>query len=205
MNFNLPKKYLSYSALNLWWRDKDAYRRRYYENERTPDNVYTLFGREVHEMLETDHHLINIPRFPKREIMLEAEIGGVPVMGYLDGFDPDDNSILDYKTSMKEWTQLDVEKLDQLPFYAMLVKANYKKLPKMTHIVWLETRWKQVEEKVGSVVMEGDGSELELSGRFETFDRKIGMKEVERMKARVVESAREISSDYQRYLVSSPL
>src|SRR3990167_7252438 len=127
----LPKPWLSYSALSLWWRDKPQYRKRYYENdenEKSPDNVYSLFGREIHLLLEKNEKLKHVPRFSKREYEIRVDINDIPILGVLDCFAPKRRSFADYKTGIRKddgsprWSQVEVEKLNQLPFYSLLIE-----------------------------------------------------------------------------------
>src|SRR3990167_8851286 len=83
----LPKPWLSFSALDLWQRDKARFRRRYYENIKELDTVYTLFGRAVHAAIDKDPAYEKI-RLPIAEKKIEVEICGVPLLGYIDTFDP---------------------------------------------------------------------------------------------------------------------
>lgn len=203
MKIKLPKPYLSWSAISLWNRDKDLFRRRYYENEKSPDNVFTLFGRETHTMLETQENLAHIPRHEIAELEIKTEIEGVPILGYIDNFSPKTKAFLDYKTAKNPWTEVEVQKLDQMPFYSLLIKEKFGKVKAKCQLIWLETRFKEVEEKVGSQIMVGEGNELELTGVFKVFNRTIEEWERERIKKWIVKSAKEISEDYQNYLLKN--
>lgn len=195
MIYTLPKPYLSYSALNLWKINKDDFRNRYYLNIKFGENKYSLFGKEIHQQLEQGaEHLLHIPRYPKHEVEIRSEVGGVPILAYLDSFHPDEKRFLDYKTGMKKWTQKQVDDLLQLPFYSMLVEREYGFVHPETKIVWLETRL------VKSTGLLTQGDTLELSGRHEVFTREISAAERDHMVAWVVESAKAISEDYQEFL-----
>src|SRR3990167_5504955 len=150
MKFTLPKKYLSYSALNLWWKDKNKYRRRYYENIIEPDNAYSLFGRETHKLLEEDENLKHVPRLSKSEFQINIKIADVPIYGILDCFGPTRHSFWDFKTGIRKedgsprWSQIEVEQSLQLPFYSLLIEEKFGKVHPTCKLIWLETRWKQV-------------------------------------------------------------
>lgn len=212
MKLTLPKPYLSWSSLNLWSKDKEQFRARYYRNEKLPDTPYTIFGRAVHDLLENDEGLNHIPRYPLKEVKLQTVIEGVPILGYIDSMeDSHTRRFIDYKSSIRnpdgssKWTELEVQKLDQLPFYSMLIYENYagpNKVKKGNHrakLIWLETQWKQEPHQFGSCTLIGDGSELELSGYYEVFERVIEPWERQRMKEWVVKNAQEISDDYSKY------
>lgn len=203
--YKLPKKYLSYSAISLWQKDKDAFRQRYYYNEPFIDNVYTLFGREVHESLETKQNLAHIPRYSVSEMPIKIDIEGVPIIGYIDSFSPKSRSFLDFKTSTRlpdgsaRWNLVEVQKLMQLPFYSFLIEQKHGRVHPWCKLIWLETQFKASKEMVGSRIMEGEGNELELTGHYEVFRREIEPWERVRIKEIILESANEISKDYAKY------
>lgn len=204
----LPKEYLSYSAISLWYKDEEAFRARYYRNEPVHDNAYSIFGREVHKKLETNKELKHIPRLPIAEKAIKVKIEDLPLLGYIDGFCDKTFAFLDYKSGIRKadgsprWTQLEVQKLEQLPFYAMLIKAKYGKVDKNSQLIWLETQWKEEEYTVGSQTLTGESNVLELTGYYEVFDRKIPKWEIDRITEWTLDGAEEISEDYQNYLAS---
>ena len=205
----LPKPYLSYSAISLWLRDKDAYRARYYENEPFISTPYTDFGNKVGKALEIgelfDDTLKKVPRNPVMEKKLVVDIGGVPFLGYLDSFDPINLEVLEYKTGIiskegiEPWSRLAVRKHTQLTMYQLAVFTKYGEYNPDIKLVWMETRWTKVPETVtlGSRQFTTDVPGLELTGRVEIFDRYIEMWELERMEKIIIKIAEEISADYK--------
>ena len=202
----LPKPWLSHSQMSLWKRDKEKYRARYYQNEKDPDNVFSLFGRETHSLLETKKNLAHIPRFSVPELEIKVTIAGVPVLGYIDSFAPKRRSFIDFKTGIRfpdgspRWTQLEVEKSDQLPLYSLLIQEKYGRVYPVCKLIWLETRFKPQKERIGSRVIEGEGNELELTGYYKVFRRVIEDWERENARKEVVRTAKEISADYKHWL-----
>jgi len=130
MKLNLPKKYLSFSQLTLWSKDREAYRKRYYEGIPMPDTEYTLFGREVHTAIDTDPKFKDI-RLDTAEKKIAVDIDGVPVLGYIDTFDQHTCDFGEYKSGIRKkdgkprWTQSLVQKHEQLPFYSLLRQEKY--------------------------------------------------------------------------------
>lgn len=200
----LPKKYLSYSALELWAKDKEKYRRRYYEGIKDADNVYTLYGKFVHEQIYKDDKYKNI-RLPVAEHRMSITVEGVPILGYIDTFDPETCDFGEYKSSIRnsdgtsKWTALTVQKHKQLSFYSFLIKEKYGKKINKTYLVWLETVFKN-NDMVLSGVKLGGKRELVLTGHFERFDRRLYQYERDAMREWVIKSAKEISEDYQDWL-----
>lgn len=209
----LPKEYLSYSAMELWLRDKAAYRQRYYEGEPYFSTPYTDFGNEIGGALEDrnwDHPAIapvkgKVPQLTSPEHKLEVEIGGVPILGFLDDFDPETLAILEYKTGIKSkggaapWDRLKVRKHKQLPIYCMLVRKKYGSYNPDIKLVWMETKWSTIEKtrKFGSKEFVTQEPGLKLTGHVEIFDRNIKEWELDRQEEIIRRIAEEISEDYK--------
>lgn len=203
---HLPKSYLSYSALSLWKRDPIAFRAKYYDGMTQPETRYTLFGSEVHKLIEAGG-MTHVPRYKKAEYPIEVLIDGIPVMGVLDSFCPTKKAFLDYKTGIRlangsaRWNAVEVQKLDQLPFYSLLIKEKYGTVQATSKLVWLETMWvpsKKILEFNG-VALEHFDNELALTGVVEVFKRRIDEHERMRMRSWIIESAKEISEDYASF------
>jgi len=204
------KEYLSYSAIDLWRKDKEAYRRRYYEGEPSFTSPYTIFGSHVHKMVEDGH--MTLKKHPrdvyKNEVKIEAEIEGVHLIGYIDLFDPVKYRVSDLKTAIKPWTQVSVQQLSQLPFYQLLVKKVYGKVSQYASLVWLGTAW--VDGTIETVSCGGFEMEnsltprhLELTGQQEVFTRRIEAWERERVQDWAVKSAGEIAKDFKQWRLTA--
>jgi hypothetical protein len=200
------KKYLSYSAIDLFEKDKTAYRKRYYEGKDSFSNEYTLYGHRIHKMVEDG--LLEIPEHPKdvykSEVKVECDIEGVRVLGYIDLFDPEKCRITDIKTSVNPWDNVRVAKLDQLPMYQLLVKKIYGKVSQYSNVVWLETRFSKPtteEHEVSgfSVELETSRSQLELTGRVEVLKRRIAEWERKRIQDKIVRVAEQIDNDFTQW------
>lgn len=208
MELHLPKPYLSYSQISLWSKDKQAYREKYYEGIEPATSSYALFGKEIHELIEHgDERLMHVPRYDTPEYRIACRIDGVPVLGVLDSFDSQTYRFLDYKSGIRKndgavrWTHAEVQKLDQLPLYSLLVKTKHDRTHAWTSLVWLETAWEEYEE---FEVFDGhrlatQKRRLALTGHTETFHRRIAQWERDRMRDILVTTAKEISSDYSLY------
>jgi hypothetical protein len=202
----LPRP-LSYSSMTLWKRDKGAFRRRYYEGEKPFSTPYTMFGKEIAESLERGEHS-HIPQYKESEVECKVEIDGVPIIGYLDSFDPKKKRILEYKTGIAtpdgkpRWTSLLVHKHDQLPFYSMLVEEKYGEVHKDVRLLWLETEWGLFDKELFSeeldMMLSMKVNRLRLTGNFEMFKRIIDPWERDLMRAWVKTSAEEIAEDYEK-------
>ena len=185
----LPKKYLSYSAIQQWNESREQFRKKYYLCIWPAETRFTLYGHEIEKEIYAGLHP-HIPCFGGQH-KLETEIENIPIVGYLDSFDKNKNRFIDFKSSKNKWTKSQVQRLDQLPFYSMLVKKIYGSVDPFCQLVWLETR---LVKQSGLLQQE---EKLELTGKFEIFEREIEPFEHVRMVKWIVKSAEAISKDYQ--------
>lgn len=201
--YNLPRPHLSYSAIDLWYKNKNQYRERYYEGKKSFDTVYTMFGRESHEQIDADPKFADI-RLPESEKEMVVRVSGVPIRGYIDTYNPDTHAFGEYKTGIRKpdgscrWTQYDVDLHDQLPFYSLLLQEKYGVKVNKTYLVWLETEFCEDKLKKGGVVL-SSGRKLRLTGEMERFDRKIYQYDRDRMRKWIINAAKEIEEDYERW------
>ncbi len=199
---NLPKEYLSWSQINVWLKSKEQYRQQYYFGKKSPDTPQMMYGREIAEALENnDPTLAHIPRYANPEQSLKVTLDGIPLIGYLDSYDPKKHTFLEYKTSSSEktWNALSVRKHDQLTMYSMMIEEQYGKVRNLCHLVELKTAWKTKTVEFDGIMLEGISRELMLTGEFNMFPRRIEKWERERMKEIIKRVATEIEQDYATY------
>jgi hypothetical protein len=207
----LPRNYLSYSAISLWYSDREGFRMKYYEGIEPPGTDYTIYGSEIHKKIERGELAVkDHPREKyKSEVRVEAEVDGIPVLGYLDLFNPKTKAVSDIKTGIPRpdgkprWTQSEVQKLDQLPFYHLIVREHYGKVQKTAKLIWLVTEWEEYCDTVefdGMVLPSDTKRRLNLTGEQHVFSRKIDEWELDRQREKLKRAAKEISDDYQWYL-----
>ena len=183
------KEYLSYSAIDCWKKSKDEYRTRYYHGAPAFTSPFTIFGNKVHKMAEDGElEIVGHNKEYQHEIKIETDIDGVNILGYIDMYHPDTHSITDLKTSVNPWTQVMVQKLDQLTLYQILVKKMHRKVDKKASLVWLETKWE-------------DGH-LALTGKQQLFTRIIERWERDNLRDTIVAVANEISTDFEQFKLS---
>jgi len=217
MKYNLPKGYLSHSAIELWKSSKSQYRMKYYSDDNVSfSTAYTEFGKFIGETLEDKKKrrahpvLSKIPAYSVAEQPLEFEIEGVPIKGYIDSFDPKKKRIIEYKTSIKRegkplWNTVSVRKHNQLLIYALGVQELFGEFHPTVKLVWMETEWREIcsEMALGNSVITDCKPQLALTGYFEVFKRKIEPWEIEYIKQDIVRVAQEISDDYTAYKKAS--
>lgn len=211
MNIKLPKEYLSYSQMRLWIEDKEKYRARYYRNEKDFATKALLFGSEISKKLEDGSFVLPEGlQYETPEYEIKIDIDGVPFFAYLDTFSDPRLKFREYKTGQltsdgkDRWTQESVNRHWQLDIYSLLVQLKHGSVDDECHLDWLEVR-----RKIKTIVFEGnelksESTDLELTGRIESFRRVITQKDRDMTRILIVSVAMEISADYAEYLSKNP-
>lgn len=208
MLYGQNKKYLSYSAIEQWYQNKEAYRKRYYGEKKTFDTAYTLFGKEVHSAIESSPLLEHIPKLKGKEVEIKVKFRGVTLRGFIDTFDKKTKRFFEYKTGIvkpdgeSRWTIDRVNKHKQLPFYALLIREKFGDYNPDTLLVHLETEWKREIRKQGSVEL-SISEELILTGRAEIFKRHITKEDIEEIEEWIIKASKEINDDYKTFRKTS--
>jgi len=203
LTMTLPKPYLSYSAYYLWKTNKDAFRRRYYLNEKSPDTPETLFGKKCAE----DDEKTFDPRYTESEYKIDIPKFGTVLHGRLDKFDPVRLKFLDRKTGHADkdgkapWDKVKVHKSIQLVWYSLLIKEKFGKVDPVCHIVWQETEWvKDTREFAGMTLPQiGKSRELRLTGKVKKFRRRIYEWERKKLLFDIKVVISQIAEDYDKY------
>src|SRR3989304_6829868 len=108
MKYLLPKKYLSWSALQLFEKDPDEYYRVYFLGEKRFVSKHMEFGKKFAQMRSgeikatdaaTSFLLTLCPAFPKKEHRMKVNMDGITLYGILDSFDAKIKGIGEDKTS----------------------------------------------------------------------------------------------------------
>jgi len=159
-----------------------------------------IFGKKIAGYLEkNDPSLAHVPRYSVPEFRIEVEIQGVPMLGFLDSFDPVQAKFKEMKTGRVHWDRVRVAKHGQLPLYMALIRAKFGFYHPYTELVWLETARKKSVEVFGGMEMEGDRGEIYLTGNVETFKRRIAKWELRLIEKEVRAVAEEVSEDYAQW------
>ena len=204
-NIKDDKKHLSFSAIDLWRKDKHAYRRRYYEGEPGFTSPFTVFGTEVHRQVEKGE--LEIKGHPAEwydhEVKVEASIDGVEMLGFIDRLrNRAPLRVVDIKTSINEWRMSDVQKLDQLPYYVLMLRENGIKASQYTGVLWLETQWvdgekRHVEVSGFSAEQEVSPRHLALTGKQVYLSRRVHLHDLDRVRGIIIQAGKEINEDFE--------
>lgn len=191
----LPKKYLSYSQINLWKRSPEKYKRTYFEGEEYPTNQAIDFGKNFAEILEgkkkTDDIIVQgvicqIPKYDTIEKEIKVKIEDINLLGYLDSYCSKTHNFYEYKTGKMDWTQDKVDKADQITFYAMLVYLKYKVVPKNISLIWAKT---EIEDDI-----------IQFTGDVKEFKTSRVLVDILKMMVEVKKIAKEIDVEYREFL-----
>lgn len=196
----LPKPHISWSQMNCWMTNKERFRKEYFENSDKLDTKYLRFGKGIAELIEKGKHKELLPDlvvYEKPEFKMQCEVMGVPMLGFLDGYDLVKNVFLEYKTGKHPWTQAKVQKHDQLTLYATMLKQLTGKIPEYCDLFWIET-------KEGAVEVEDfwrrNEKEINITGKIVAFHREFDKREIGRMECVVQKAAEEISDAYREFI-----
>lgn len=125
----LAKRALSWSAIASFEWSKEDWYKKYVLKIKQPSNPAMEFGKVVGERLATDTTFLpEVLRYPVFEKELRGVIGDIPLVGFLDSYDPATHHFYEYKTSAntKKWNQKSAEAHGQILFYMFLIWVNYK-------------------------------------------------------------------------------
>jgi len=205
MKYDLPRPHLSNSSYTLWRSSKEQFRKRYYENQEGFQTKETNFGKKIAKMLENGEFVNDkIIIYPNPEYRIYEELEpGLMLLGYLDSFDPETCSILEYKTGRLSnkgkvpWDNLKVRKQKQLVFYSLLSQLKHNKVNPKTTLQWIETELKDDTREFDGHILTAGKSKLSLTGKVETFEREIAQWEIDNLKEDILLAAKEITEDYK--------
>jgi hypothetical protein len=123
---------LSWSAISSFRYNPQQFVDKYVLNKKQDSNAAMDFGKEIGEKLAKDPTFLpDVLRYKVFEKRLTGHVGVIPIIGYLDSFDPETKSFYEYKTSSnkKKWHQKSAEEHGQLLFYKLLIWMNYRVPP----------------------------------------------------------------------------
>jgi hypothetical protein len=202
--YNLPKKYLSYSAYYLWKTNPNEFRRRYYLNEPSIETTETIFGKKVDEHIDGGEKIKGIIDYEKKQFKITINLDdGLTLLGYLDAFDPDNLAILERKTGhlskdgKAPWDNVKVKKHAQLVFYSLLVNEKFGRYNPFVTLQWMETEFVKKTMEFDGHELETQSKELRLTGKVLTFKRRILKREIAKLKEDIIKVALEITDDYK--------
>ena len=195
----LPKPYLSYSAMNDFYYNRQRFQDKYYKGIESPITPELVFGKRIGEMLEHgDESLAHISHGDVAEKKLEFEVDGIPILGFIDSFRTEDSFIFEFKTGKTPWTQGRVDKHFQLDVYSLGVETVEGKVSDVCMLVWMETQKVAIKRNGRSTHSADYG--IEFTGKVKEFTRTITSADRELAYNKIVTIAQDISEDYTDWL-----
>lgn len=196
----LPRTYLSYSAWQCWRSNPVRFRREYFENGKKLDTKYLRFGKGIAKAIEDGSYKDYLPDLPVMKVSeqkIVTEVQGVPLLSFIDTYDPVTHDFGEMKTGIHPWTKAKVQKHDQLLFYAVAIRSWTKMMPRHCFLHWIETSeeaidptdfWSRVDKK------------LACTGKILSFKREFDERELDRMEQEILKTATEISNAYKKFI-----
>jgi len=154
-------------------------------------------------LIEDNKHKDILPDlvvYDVRELEIRVDVQGVPILAYIDSYDPTNNVFRDTKTGIVPWDKAKVIKLGQLPFYAVALKHKYGKVPEYCHLDWLQSKESKKEAVEVDDFWRTNETELNLTGYMKSFQRDFDEREIEKMEELIVKTAEQISEAYKSFL-----
>ena len=197
----LPRPHLSWSAMSCWISSPARFRREYFECGKKLDTKYLRFGKGIAELIESGKYKELLPElevYEVNEYEIRTDICGVPILSYIDDYDPVKNVFREKKTGKIPWTQARVIQHGQLVFYATALKHSIGKMPEYCDLDWIETREAKADD-VDDFWRENEKI-IKVTGKIKSFHREFDEREIEKMEDLIVKSAEQISEVYQDFL-----
>lgn len=204
----LPKKWLSFSQIDLWLRSRPTYRKKYYGGVNFATTAAMEFGNETTlSMANNEPHVAFIPRFPRFEREIFLEIEGIPIKAAIDNIDDTINKFNEYKTGKTKWTPAKVAKHLQLDLYSLLLEEEDGFVDDECTLIHIEAANLPKTIEMDGHILEGTSTEIALTGNYYEFKRVITKTHREAMRQLIVKVGREIEEDFAAYkhlYVSAP-
>jgi hypothetical protein len=110
---------LSWSQISTFKYNPRQWYARYVEGEETEPSIEMLFGKEVGDRIAADPtYLPEVPRLSIFEHELKFDFNGIPMIGYMDSYEPH-TKMKEYKTGRKKWDQQRVNQHGQIDLYLL--------------------------------------------------------------------------------------
>jgi len=205
----LPRGYISWSAYNLYKRDKIRYIKQYfYGIKPTFTNSGIEFGHQFAVLAENgrksddpllDAVLTATPKLKKPEfkidVILPTERGDVVLKGQIDDFDNKNYDFNEFKTGRRKWTFSQANKHGQMKFYTLMIFLKYGVIPKNKNLIWIETEEVPVYNEHGGI----ERYEVRPTGHIVKFPVIITPKQLNEFAREVTNAVYEIAELYEEF------
>lgn len=137
-----PNRPLSWSSISSFEYSPEEWYRRYILGEKSIDTREMEFGKLIANSFSTDKPLAPVKLYEIVEYPLTVVFNGIPLMGYVDTYDPKTHNFREFKTGKKIWDQKRANEHGQLKMYALLLFIMHKVKPEnyKIHLDWIPTQ-----------------------------------------------------------------
>lgn len=170
----LHSRPLSWSSVASFEYDKEKwFEERILGNKKSSPELE--FGSLIDKKIQDDPSFLpHLPRYEKMQYRIKVNMGGLELVGVLDGLNLDKcKEICDYKSGRVKWTQQRAQETGQLKFYLLLLYIAKKIDPNdfTCYIHWIETK----KTETGDFKVNID---FVKEGTFQTFKVRHTMREI---------------------------
>lgn len=138
------KRPYSWSQHSSFDYDKDQWFNSYILGARGDATPAMEFGKLVGDSFGTDTPMAAVTRYSHMEYAVKTRLGKIPLIGFIDSYDPVNKYLREYKTSSNaaRWTQKSVDGHGQLTFYCLLLYLAEKVRPEdvTIHLEYIPVR-----------------------------------------------------------------
>lgn len=100
------------------------------------------FGKHAADSFITDTPVAPVVRYTVMEQKLEVVLKDIPLIGFMDTYEPEYQWFREYKTGKRTWDQKRVDSHGQITMYALMLYITYKTPPEemRIHLDWIPTQ-----------------------------------------------------------------
>jgi len=140
---NFKDRPLSWSAISSFYYNPEDWYDKYILNIKGKTTPEMEFGKLFAKSCEERKPLAPVTLYSITEHPLKVDFGGIPLIGYLDTYEPV-KAFIDHKTGAKKWDSKRANEHGQLKMYSLMLYLLYKVKPEdlQVGIEWVQTQKK---------------------------------------------------------------
>lgn len=145
MEYKVRNRPLSWSAINQFYYDKDAWFNKYVLGKQPPITPELEFGTKFADAIEAGKPMAPVTLLSKIEQPFDVMLGNIPLIGYADTFDDvNKDKIGEFKTGKTKnpWNKKRVDGHGQITMYCLMNFITNKVKPEDTQLFleWVPTK-----------------------------------------------------------------
>ena len=212
MNKDLLEKFnnkaVSWSYYSSFLYNKEKWFKKYYLGEEQPSSLAMDFGKEIGERLASDPTFMpEVKRYKHFEQCLQADLGKIKLLGYMDTSDLENKKLREFKTGNNKnpWTQKRVDEHGQLTFYALMIYLSLGIKPDDLdiHLDWMPTLEADFSS-VESFLTEMPKVVFNPEARVQSFKTKRTLKDCLLFGAEITKVHKEMRKYVENYICNNP-